>query len=232
PPRRRRHEDEPETDRAHTQLGGDRRVRIRTKVPPGDPTLDDPGHLAAAASNDDRPERVADRRVASDLRQHRADDRAPRGSANRFEGIACSRAQLGTRVADIGNVEMWLGQAQDQIEGQSLLRRPAAIDRSLADPGPGRDVLEPETREALLDEQVPRGPEDRPVCDVTSWSTRRARVTIGVTIPGHPRTVRTPRRTLSRNHPSCYDTVRSVSWQGAIPVFTNQQIIELIEDAQ
>ena len=81
-------------------------------------------------------------------------------------------ARSSSRVSPVASTaEVRRGQLEEQVEGECLLRRPAPVDRRLADPGPGRHGLEPEPGEAVLDEQVARRVEDRPVDPVAAGTT-------------------------------------------------------------
>ena len=173
-------EHESEVDGSDEELGRDRRIGVGPEVAAGDPALDHARHLRPAVGDDPGPERIADRRVARDLRQHRPDDRAPRRRGDRVERIAHRGLELGPGIADVGDVQVRAGETEDELQGEGLLGRPAPVDRPLADARPGRHMLEAQPGEALLDEQIARGIKDRLVGALAARPAGRSGARVGV----------------------------------------------------
>ena len=127
--------------------------------------------LLPAGRDDGLAERIADRGVAGDLRDERPHHRPERGVGQRADRVEDDGAELVPGVAGLLDGEMRGGELEEQVESERLLRRPAPVDRRLADPGPGGHGLEPEPGEAVLHEQLAGRVEDRPVDPVAAGST-------------------------------------------------------------
>ena len=158
----------PEVHRSDQQLGRKRGVGIRTQIASRDSPPDHARDLGASSGDHRRPKGVADRRVARDLREHRADDRAEVGLGQGSHRVGHRGEQLLAGVSGLGDRDVRPGELEEQVLGERLLGGPAAVDRGLAHAGPGGDVLEPQGREAPLDQQLARRGEDRLVGTLAS----------------------------------------------------------------
>ena len=168
-----------EIDRAHEQLRGDVDVRIRAQVAALDAAGHDPGHLGTSRANDRGTEAIAQPGVHRDLRQQGPDD----GSKGRLgEGpdrVQDRRQQLLACVPRLRHRDVRSGKLDEQLQRELLPTTPPAIDGRLADTRPGRDVLQAQPGEPLLDEQRLGGIEDRPMRPVTAWTTAPWRSGVG-----------------------------------------------------
>ena len=113
---------------------------------------------------------------------HRADEvrhQPPRQrAAIELDCLAHQCQQIRAGRARVRHLDLLVDECANRRRHQLVLRRIAAIDRALADPGPSGDVLRAELVHAALGDQLERRFQDRAVRPRVPWPPDRTRGSI------------------------------------------------------